>query len=92
LLQLAKVATNQRPATLLLPLTTALSRVALSGSGMADVAAWFQVRIARPMVRTRRRVGTTMGRPPGVAVYVTALIAVVVGVDVLFFRHHFLSV
>jgi hypothetical protein len=43
------------------------------------------------MVRTRRRVGTTMGRQAGVVLYVAALIAVVVGVDVLFFRHHFLE-
>ena len=30
-----------------------------------------------------------MGRPAAVVLYVLALIAVVVGVDVLFFRHHF---
>lgn len=30
-----------------------------------------------------------MGRPAGVALYVVTLVAVVVGVDVLFFRHHF---
>jgi uncharacterized membrane protein len=30
-----------------------------------------------------------MGRTPGVVIYVLALVAVVVGVDVLFFRHHF---
>ncbi len=30
-----------------------------------------------------------MGRQTGVVLYVLALIAVVVGVDVLFFRHHF---
>lgn len=30
-----------------------------------------------------------MGRHAGVALYVLALVAVVVGVDVLFFRHHF---
>ena len=30
-----------------------------------------------------------MGRQIGVAVYVLALVAVVVGVDVLFFRHQF---
>ena len=30
-----------------------------------------------------------MGRRGAVALYVLALIAVVVGVDVLFFRHHF---
>jgi len=29
-----------------------------------------------------------MGRPAAVVLYVLALIAVVVGVDVLFFRHH----
>jgi hypothetical protein len=29
-----------------------------------------------------------MGRQPTVVLYVLALIAVVVGVDVLFFRHH----
>ena len=30
-----------------------------------------------------------MGRPVAVALYVLALVAVIVGVDVLFFRHHF---
>ena len=30
-----------------------------------------------------------MGRQAAVALYVLALVAVVVGVDVLFFRHHF---
>jgi hypothetical protein len=30
-----------------------------------------------------------MGRQTGIAVYVVALVAVVVGVDVLFFRHRF---
>jgi hypothetical protein len=30
-----------------------------------------------------------MGRHAGVALYVLALVAVVVGVDVLFFRHRF---
>lgn len=30
-----------------------------------------------------------MGRPAVIALYVLALVAVVVGVDVLFFRHHF---
>jgi len=30
-----------------------------------------------------------VGRHAGVALYVLALVAVVVGVDVLFFRHHF---
>jgi hypothetical protein len=30
-----------------------------------------------------------MGRQAGVVLYVLALVAVVVGVDVLFFRHHF---
>ena len=30
-----------------------------------------------------------MGRPAAIVLYVLALIAVVVGVDVLFFRHHF---
>lgn len=30
-----------------------------------------------------------MGRPAGVALYVLALVAVVVGVDVVFFRHWF---
>ena len=30
-----------------------------------------------------------MGRQAAIALYVLALIAVVVGVDVLFFRHHF---
>jgi len=29
-----------------------------------------------------------MGRQTGVVLYVLALVAVVVGVDVLFFRHH----
>jgi hypothetical protein len=33
--------------------------------------------------------GGTMGRHAGVALYVLALVAVVVGVDVLFFRHRF---
>jgi len=30
-----------------------------------------------------------MGRQAAVALYVLALVAVVVGVDVLFFKHHF---
>ena len=30
-----------------------------------------------------------MGRQAAIALYVLALVAVVVGVDVLFFRHHF---
>ena len=30
-----------------------------------------------------------MGRPAGIVLYVLALIVVVVGVDVLFLRHHF---
>jgi hypothetical protein len=30
-----------------------------------------------------------VGRHPAVALYVLTLVAVVVGVDVLFFRHHF---
>jgi hypothetical protein len=30
-----------------------------------------------------------MGRRVAIALYVLALVAVVVGVDVLFFRHHF---
>jgi membrane protein implicated in regulation of membrane protease activity len=30
-----------------------------------------------------------VGRPAGVALYVLALVAVVVGADILFFRHHF---
>ncbi len=30
-----------------------------------------------------------MGRPAVTVLYVLALVAVVVGVDVLFFRHHF---
>jgi hypothetical protein len=30
-----------------------------------------------------------MGRPAAVVLYVLALVAVVVGVDILFFRHHF---
>ena len=30
-----------------------------------------------------------MGRRAAVALYVLAMVAVVVGVDVLFFRHHF---
>lgn len=30
-----------------------------------------------------------MGRPAGIVVYVLALVTVVVGVDVLFFRHRF---
>lgn len=29
-----------------------------------------------------------MGRPAAVVLYVLAMVAVVVGVDVLFFRHH----
>jgi AcrR family transcriptional regulator len=36
-----------------------------------------------------RRPGGTMGRQPVVALFVLALVAVVVGVDVLFFRHQF---
>jgi len=32
-----------------------------------------------------------MGRRPTVILYVLAMVAVVVGVDVLFFRHHFLE-
>jgi len=30
-----------------------------------------------------------MGKQAGVVLYVVALVSVVVGVDVLFFRHHF---
>jgi hypothetical protein len=30
-----------------------------------------------------------MGKQTGIVLYVLALVAVVVGVDVLFFRHHF---
>ena len=30
-----------------------------------------------------------MGRPAAIVLYVLVLVAVVVGVDVLFFRHHF---
>ena len=30
-----------------------------------------------------------MGRPAAIVLYVLAMVAVVVGVDVLFFRHHF---
>ena len=30
-----------------------------------------------------------MGRPAGIVLYVLALIVVVVGVDILFLRHHF---
>ena len=30
-----------------------------------------------------------MGRPAAVVLYVLALVAVVVGVDILFFRHYF---
>jgi hypothetical protein len=30
-----------------------------------------------------------MERPPAVIVYVLLLVAVVVGMDILFFRHHF---
>jgi len=30
-----------------------------------------------------------VGRPAAIVLYVLALIAVVVGVDILFFRHHF---
>jgi hypothetical protein len=33
--------------------------------------------------------GETMGRQTGQVLYVLALVAVVVAVDVLFFRHHF---
>ena len=32
-----------------------------------------------------------MGRQPAVVLYVLALVAVVVGVDILFFRHHFVE-
>jgi hypothetical protein len=32
-----------------------------------------------------------MGRPAGVVLYVLALVTVVVGADVLFFRHRFLE-
>jgi hypothetical protein len=32
-----------------------------------------------------------MGRQTGVALYVLALVTVVVGVDILFFRHRFLE-
>ena len=32
-----------------------------------------------------------MGKPAGVVLYVLALVLVVVGVDVLFFRHRFLE-
>ena len=30
-----------------------------------------------------------MARTPGLVLYVIAMVAVIVGVDVLFFRHHF---
>lgn len=30
-----------------------------------------------------------MGRPAAIVLYVLAMVAVVVGVDILFFRHHF---
>lgn len=30
-----------------------------------------------------------MGRPAAAVLYVLAMVAVVVGVDILFFRHHF---
>ncbi|NUP50517.1 MAG: hypothetical protein HOW97_24880 [Catenulispora sp.] len=30
-----------------------------------------------------------MGRPAAVVLYVLAMVAVVIGVDILFFRHHF---
>jgi hypothetical protein len=30
-------------------------------------------------------------RPAGIVIYVLALVAVVVGVDILFFRHHFVE-
>jgi hypothetical protein len=33
--------------------------------------------------------GAAMGRPSGVVLYVLALVAVVVGVDIAFFRHRF---
>jgi type IV secretory pathway VirB2 component (pilin) len=32
-----------------------------------------------------------MGTKPGVALYVIALVVVIVGTDILFFRHHFLA-
>ena len=35
------------------------------------------------------RYGGTMSRQPGIVLYVLALVTVVVGVDVLFFRHRF---
>jgi hypothetical protein len=35
--------------------------------------------------------GETMGKQAGVVLYVLALVTVVVGVDVLFFRHRFLE-
>lgn len=32
-----------------------------------------------------------MGRQTGLVLYILALVAVVVGADILFFRHHFLE-
>jgi hypothetical protein len=44
---------------------------------------------AEPLGRSLRRVaGVAMGKPAAVALYVLAMVAVVVGVDVLFFRNH----
>jgi 1,4-dihydroxy-2-naphthoate octaprenyltransferase len=37
------------------------------------------------------RQGKAMGRQLAAALYVVAMVAVVVGVDVLFFRNHFLA-
>jgi hypothetical protein len=42
---------------------------------------------ARPRLQNRQN--ETVGRHAAVALYVLTLVAVVVGVDVLFFRHHF---
>ena len=40
-------------------------------------------------MRTADTYDETVGRQAAVALYVLTLVAVVVGVDVLFFRHHF---
>ena len=44
---------------------------------------------ARVTFGTATTYDQAVGRPATVALYVAALVAVVVGVDVLFFRHHF---
>ena len=67
------------------------------GSSFADDVVWeaLHTRQTGGVIRGRdpivEQYGGTMGRQAGVVLYVLALVAVVVGVDVLFFKHRFLE-